>query len=165
MSFQVIMLIVASTPFSNDWRYLDDFWACQFLYAAKLQLDKEKSNSCTESTELRFPDEIVNWARLKKDHMYGVLSTYDQTWFLKREVVKVGKKIMGDYMYQMLLRVYQQVPRCLNAPFLKKPTMTVDEPILKKKMTANLSIRVFAPERSKCCNSKPKSPGAWIFRH
>ncbi|EXX75184.1 hypothetical protein RirG_043950 [Rhizophagus irregularis DAOM 197198w] len=96
---------------------------------------------------------------------YGVLSTYDQTWFLKREVVKVGKKIMGDYMYQMLLRVYQQVPRCLNAPFLKKPTMTVDEPILKKKMTANLSIRVFAPERSKCCNSKPKSPGAWIFRH
>ncbi|GET64165.1 hypothetical protein GLOIN_2v1870431 [Rhizophagus irregularis DAOM 181602=DAOM 197198] len=42
MSFQVIMLIVASTPFSNDWRYLDDFWACQFLYAAKLQLDKEK---------------------------------------------------------------------------------------------------------------------------
>uniref|UniRef100_U9SQ29 Uncharacterized protein n=1 Tax=Rhizophagus irregularis (strain DAOM 181602 / DAOM 197198 / MUCL 43194) TaxID=747089 RepID=U9SQ29_RHIID len=38
------MLIVASTPFSNDWRYLDDFWACQFLYAAKLQLDKEKGN-------------------------------------------------------------------------------------------------------------------------
>ncbi|CAB4377276.1 unnamed protein product [Rhizophagus irregularis] len=28
---------------------------------------RNKSNSCTESTELRFPDEIVNWAGLNKE--------------------------------------------------------------------------------------------------
>ncbi|CAB5391055.1 unnamed protein product [Rhizophagus irregularis] len=33
--------VVASTPFSNDWQYLDNFWTYQFLYATKLQLDKE----------------------------------------------------------------------------------------------------------------------------
>ncbi|PKC64027.1 hypothetical protein RhiirA1_422073, partial [Rhizophagus irregularis] len=28
---------------------------------------RNKSNSCTESTELRFPDEIVNWAGFEQE--------------------------------------------------------------------------------------------------
>uniref|UniRef100_U9SYB1 Uncharacterized protein n=1 Tax=Rhizophagus irregularis (strain DAOM 181602 / DAOM 197198 / MUCL 43194) TaxID=747089 RepID=U9SYB1_RHIID len=33
--------VVASTPFSNDWRYLDGLWSDQFLKTAELQLDNE----------------------------------------------------------------------------------------------------------------------------
>ncbi|EXX70942.1 kinase-like domain-containing protein [Rhizophagus irregularis DAOM 181602=DAOM 197198] len=356
--------VVASTPFSNDWRYLDGLWSDQFLKTAELQLDNEifvflkekvkserkgkglyiywqgiieecggkrkrnaaeekennlpqtkkkpsevislativsdilpnltylnlrnKSNSCTESTELRFPDEIVNWAGFEQEVLawqpevnkeyqkptfsqrrtitcekdictasdiniyetltpldrsilfldgralesivgqpdfiivngnmvvlmvwecktkwvlkvlpnediivlyeqekeikegsyvcsnnasifgsinqvygymcanslkYGVLSTYDQTWFLKREVVNVGEEDHGRLYVSNTIMSVSTSPTLLKsvaymidlasnnhyAPFLKKPTMTVDdtneddkddEPISEKK--------------------------------
>ncbi|CAB4377277.1 unnamed protein product [Rhizophagus irregularis] len=164
--------VVASTPFSNDWRYLDEFWVDQFLKTAELQLDNEifvflkekvkserkgkglrtywqgiieecggkrkrtaieekengqpqtkkkpfevislsmvvnntlpnltylnlrnKSNSCTESTELRFPDEIVNWAGFEQKVLAWqpeVDKEYQKPTFSKRRTVTCEKDI------------------------------------------------------------------------
>ncbi|RGB32831.1 hypothetical protein C1646_705904 [Rhizophagus diaphanus] len=167
--------VVASTPFSDhDWRNIDDFWANQFLDAAKLQLDNEeifisllekvkserkgkglytywqrvieefgrkrkqtvieakensqpqtkkkpfevislptvvkntlpnltylnlrnKSNSCTESTELRLPDEIVNWVEFEQEVLAWQLEVdnkeYQKPTFSQRRTVTCEKDI------------------------------------------------------------------------
>ncbi|PKC08790.1 hypothetical protein RhiirA5_476304 [Rhizophagus irregularis] len=84
---------------------------------------------------------------------YGVLSTYDQTLFLKREVVKVEGEDYGRLYISNTIMSASTSPTLLKSvayiidlasndhysPFLKKPTMTADdtneddEPIPEKK--------------------------------
>ncbi|PKK66347.1 hypothetical protein RhiirC2_868353 [Rhizophagus irregularis] len=76
---------------------------------------------------------------------YGVLSTYDQTWFLKREAVKVEGEDHTSTSPTLFKSVAYMIDLASNnhyAPFLKKPMMTVDdtneddkddEPISEKK--------------------------------
>ncbi|CAB4435754.1 unnamed protein product [Rhizophagus irregularis] len=71
---------------------------------------------------------------------YGVLSTYDQTWFLKREAVKVEGEDHGQLYVSNTVTSTSTSPTLLKsvaymidlasndhyAPFLKKPMMTAD---------------------------------------
>ncbi|CAB5388973.1 unnamed protein product [Rhizophagus irregularis] len=71
---------------------------------------------------------------------YGVLSTYDQTWFLKREAVKVEGEDHGRLYVSNTVTSTSTSPTLLKsvaymidlasndhyAPFLKKPMMTAD---------------------------------------
>ncbi|GBB88531.1 hypothetical protein RclHR1_15060005 [Rhizophagus clarus] len=69
---------------------------------------------------------------------YGVLSTYDQTWFLKREVegedygrLYISNTITNVSTSPTLLRSVAYIINLVfndhYAPFLKKPTVTVDD--------------------------------------
>uniref|UniRef100_U9SQK0 Uncharacterized protein n=1 Tax=Rhizophagus irregularis (strain DAOM 181602 / DAOM 197198 / MUCL 43194) TaxID=747089 RepID=U9SQK0_RHIID len=60
---------------------------------------------------------------------YSVLSTYDQTWFLKREAVKVEGEDHTSTSPTLLKSVAYMIDLASNdhyAPFLKKPMMTAD---------------------------------------
>ncbi|GES87501.1 hypothetical protein GLOIN_2v1788144 [Rhizophagus clarus] len=72
---------------------------------------------------------------------YGVLSTYDQTWFLKREVYKVEEEDYGLLSISGFIKNTSTDPTLLRsvayivnlasndryAPFLKKPTMIAND--------------------------------------